>query len=229
MKDIVLHSFFYIPMPTIWTFIFYFLIKSKYWKKILLVISFIFLFVPSMPIVSTFIEIFFYEDEYKMSNQNKKPTYVLVFGAGASTEGNFPTVQSLERAKQGVELSKKYSVPIIFSGAEEAKLLGKFSYLKDINVITDVKSRNTYETAKNLKTIIKASDGPILLVTNPIHHRRSILSLKKQNFDLIIPNNYKDNIDSSISVFPSANGILSFNEIIYETLGIIWYYFTGKI
>ena len=229
MKGIILYSFFYIPMPTIWTLVFYFLIKSKYWKKILLVISFIFLFVPSMPIVSTFIEIFFYEDEYKMSNQNKKPTYVLVLGAGASRTGNFPTVQSLERAKQGIELSKKYSVPIIFSGGEEAELLGKFSYLEDINIITDVKSHSTYETAKNLKTIIKVSDGPILLVTNPIHHRRSILSLKKQNFDLIIPNNYKDNIDSSISVFPSANAITSFNDIIYEALGIIWYYFTGKI
>ena len=120
-------------------------------------------------------------------------------------------------------------MPIVFSGAEEAELLGKFSYLKNINIITEVKSRNTYETAKNLKTIIKVSDGPILLVTNPIHHRRSILSLKKQNFDLIIPNNYKDDIDSSISVFPSVRAIISFNDIIYETLGMIWYYFIKKI
>ena len=229
MKDIILHSFFYIPMPAIWTLIFYFLTKSKYWKRILLVISFIFLFVPSLPIFSTIIEVFLYEDEYKVSNQNKKPTYILVLGAGASTSDNFPTMQSLERAKRGIELSKKYSVPVIFSGGKETALLVKFSYLENINIITEVKSSSTYETAKNLKTIIKVSDGPILLVTTPIHHRRAILSLKKQNFDLIIPNNYKDNINSSISVFPSVNAITSFNDIIYETLGIIWYYFTGKI
>ena len=81
----------------------------------------------------------------------------------------------------------------------------------------------------NLKKIINISDGPLLLATDPIHHRRTILALKKQNFDVLIPDVYLKNKKISYSVIPSIRGIKSFNEIIYESLGIIWYYFTGKI
>ena len=84
------------------------------------------------------------------------------------------------------------------------------------------------------KKFINISDGPILLVTDPKHHKRTILVLKKQNFDVLIPDNYLKNIVYGIeltdySVIPSTKGIGSFNEIIYESLGIVWYYFTGKI
>ena len=90
-------------------------------------------------------------------------------------------------------------------------------------------STNTSEIAKNLKKIINISDGPLLLATKPIHHRRTILALKKQNFDVLIPDNYLKNIVTNYSVIPSIVGIGSFNDIIYESLGIVWYYFTGKI
>ena len=96
--------------------------------------------------------------------------------------------------------------------------------------MTETKSLNTFEMAKNLNKIINISDGPLLLVTKPIHHRRTILVLKKQNFDVLIPDNYLNNIKTSYSVIPSSTrGIGSFNEIIHETLGIVWYYFAGKI
>ena len=83
--------------------------------------------------------------------------------------------------------------------------------------------------AKNLKKFISVSDGPLLLATNPMHHRRTILVLKAQNFDVLIPDNYLKNIEISYSIIPSVLAIISFNEIIYEFLGIVWYYFTGKI
>ena len=95
--------------------------------------------------------------------------------------------------------------------------------------VVEVESTNTFEIAKNLKKIINISDGPLLLATKPIHHRRTILALKKQNFDVLIPDNYLKNIVTNYSVIPSTKGIGSFNEIIYESLGIVWYYFTGKI
>jgi hypothetical protein len=81
----------------------------------------------------------------------------------------------------------------------------------------------------NLKKYINVYDGPLLLATDPMHHKRTILVLKKQNFDVLIPDNYLKNIVTNYSVVPSTKGIKSFNKIIYEVLGILWYYFTGKI
>ena len=221
-------------MPTIWLFILYFFIKSKYWKNFLLLTCFIFLFVPSVPIVTKFLSSFFYENQYKVSNKIKKPAYILVLGAGAGNSGansigNHLTLESLKRGAKGVEMAKIYSVPLIFSGGQDALFLSrKYSDSEDINIITEIESNSTYSSVKNLKKIINPSDGPILLVTSRLHHKRAILSLKKQNFDVMIPNSYKGKI-GSYSILPSFGAIVSFNKVIYETLGIVWYYVTGKI
>ena len=100
--------------------------------------------------------------------------------------------------------------------------------------IVDVESTTTFEMAKNLKELIKISDGPILLATDPLHHKRTILTLKKQNFNILIPDNYitydnSRNIKDNYSIIPSVRSIDLFNNIIYEVLGITWYYFTGRI
>ena len=60
--------------------------------------------------------------------------------------------------------------------------------------------------AKNLRELIKISDGPLLLATTPLHHRRTILVLKAQNFDVLIPDNYLKNIKTSNSIIPSTSG-----------------------
>jgi uncharacterized SAM-binding protein YcdF (DUF218 family) len=216
-------------MPTIWFAILYFLIKSNYWKKLFIYLGFIFLFFPSLPIVSTSIDKFFYNDDYKVSKHKKKPSYILVPGAGATHDGRFPTLKSIKRAEYGKKLANRFSIPIIFSGGLDAFLLPKYINLEKNYYLTEVSSTNTFDMAKNLKTIIKVSDGPLLLATDPIHHKRTILTLKKQNFDVYIPNNYISNKKTNYSVIPSVHSINRFNEIIYETLGIIWYFFSGKI
>ena len=220
-------------MPTIWLIILYFLLKSNYWKKFFLYLGFIFLLIPSLPIVSTYAEKFFYSDNYRISNHHKKPVYVLVPGAGTSLVANgktFPTPETIRRARYGIELSEQFTIPLIFSGSGDASLSAKYfnDEVRQIFIV-ETKSLNTFEMAKNLKKIINISDGPLLLATHPIHHRRTILALKKQNFDVLIPDNYLKNIVTNYSVIPSIKGIGSFNEIIYESLGIFWYYFTGKI
>ena len=63
-------------MPIVWLFVLYFIVKSSYWKKFFLYLSFVFLLTTSMPITSTYIGKFFYSDNYKISNNNKKPTYI---------------------------------------------------------------------------------------------------------------------------------------------------------
>ena len=216
-------------MPTIWLIILYFLVKSNYWKKFFLHLGFAFLLITSLPIVSTFAEKFFYSDNYRISNHHKKPAYVLVPGAGATHGGLFPNTKSLERAQHGKELSEQFSIPLIFSGGLDAFLLPKYFVLEQSNFLTETASKNTFEMAKNLKKLINISDGPLLLATDPIHHKRTILTLKKENFDVLIPDNYLKNKKINYSIIPSISGIISFNDIIYETLGIVWYYFTGKI
>ena len=147
-----------------------------------------------------------------------------------------PTYDSIIRTQYGKKLSDQFSIPMILAGGglgggikevKEANLISKF-FDYDFYVI-ETESRNTFEMAKNLKKFIKISDGPLLLATKPLHNRRTILSLKKQNFDVLIPDTYLKNKKISYSIIPSFQGITNFNEIIYETLGIIWYYITGKI
>ena len=220
-------------MPSIWLIILYFLVKSNIWKKFFLYLGFIFLLIASLPIVSTYVGKFFYSDNYRISNHHKKPVYVLVPGAGTSFVGNektFPTPETIRRALYGIELSEQFSIPLIFAGSGDASLSAKY-FSDEVRQIflVETKSLNTFEIPKNLKKIINVSDGPLLLATNPLHHRRTILVLKKQNFDVLIPDNYLKNIITNYSVIPSIKGIGSFNEIIYESLGIFWYYFTGKI
>ena len=227
-------------MPTIWLIVLYFLVKSDYWKKFFLYLGFIFLLVTSLPIVSTYVGKFFYSGNYRISNHHKKPVYVLVLGAGTSYVGKsylkplsktFPTPETLRRAQYGIELSKQFSIPLIFAGSGDASFSAKyFNDEKGEKIyMEETTSLNTFEIAKNLKKIINISDGPLLLATTPIHHRRTILALKKQNFDVLIPDNYLKNIVTNYSVIPSTKGIGNFNEIIYESLGIVWYYFMGKI
>ena len=220
-------------MPTIWLIILYFLVKSNYWKKFFLYLGFIFLLITSLPIVSTYVGKFFYNDNYRVFNHYKKPAYILVPGAGTYEDGygkKHPTPETIKRARYGKELSKKFSIPLIFAGGRDAFLSSKYyaDGARQVYVV-EVESANTFEMAKNLKKFINISDGPILLATNPVHHKRTILALKKQNFDVLIPDNYIRNIETSYSVIPSIEGIGSFNEIIHESLGIVWYYFTGKI
>ena len=227
-------------MPTIWLIILYFLIKSNKWKKFFLYLGFVFLLITSLPIVSTYVGKIFYSDSYRISNHHKKPVYVLVPGAGTSfvgksylkpRSGTFPTPETLRRGQYGIELSEQFSIPLIFAGSGDAASSvlffnderGEMMYMEENT------SKNTFEMSQNLKKIINTSDGPLLLATNPIHHRRTILALKKQNFDVLIPDNYLKKITNNYSVIPSISGIGSFNDIIHESLGIVWYYFTGKI
>ena len=225
-------------MPTIWLIVLYFLVKSDYWKKFFLYLGFIFLLVTSLPIVSTYVEKFFYSGNYRISNHHKKPAYVLVPGAGTSYVGKsylkplsktFPTPETLRRAQHGIELSKQFSIPLIFSGSGDALLSAKYFNDEARQIYIVDKSSNTFEIANNLKKIINISDGSLLLATKPIHHKRVILVLKKQNFDILIPDNYLRNIKTNYSIIPSINGINRFNNIIYEILAITWYFFTGKI
>ena len=216
-------------MPSIWLLFIYLLIRDKFIKKIIIINIFILLIVPSLPIASTILEKFFYDGLSKITIQNKKPAYILVLGAGADDDGKYPTTESLKRAELGIKLAKEYSVPLIFSGGLDAELLPDFFDLNGTTYIKEVRSGNTFESAINIKKIVKFSDRPLLLVTNPIHYKRSILLLRHNNFNVRIPNIYNSTFKYNYSIIPTSDSVSRFNNIIYETIAIIWYYFSDKI
>ena len=216
-------------MPSIWLSFVYLFIKDKFLKKITIIFIFFLLIAPSLPIVSTNLEKSLYINLNKNYINDKRPSHILVLGAGADGTGKYPTTQSLKRAELGIKLSKKYSVPLIFSGGLDADITPNFFDLNGINYIKEVESENTYDSVMNLKKIIESSDDIILLVTSPIHYKRAILTLKNHNFNIKISNNYDIISEYDYSLVPKFSSISNFNNSIYEIVAIIWYYCSGKI
>jgi uncharacterized SAM-binding protein YcdF (DUF218 family) len=233
-------------MPIVWLFVIYCFVKSDFWKKFIFFLTFTILLITSLPIVSAKLNKFFYSDSYKISNHKKNLSYVLIPTAGIYHDRNkkwHPTPESIIRANYGKQLADEFDIPLIVSGGESGHMfLEKDDKKKNITAasliseyfsydfyLIDTKSMNTFEMAKNLKDSIKNFEGSVLLATNPMHHRRTILSLKKQNINVLIPDDYIKNTRDSNSIIPSVNGFNSFNKIIYEFFGLVWYYFTGKI
>ena len=108
MKEFILYSLAYIPMPTIWLFVLHYLVKPNFWIKFFLYLGLIFLVITSLPIVSTFVEKIFYSDYYRISNHKKKPAYVLIPTAGIYHDGYgewHPSIESVKRTQYGNELS----------------------------------------------------------------------------------------------------------------------------
>tara|TARA_Y100001970_G_C14031028_1_gene748615 strand:- start:50 stop:769 length:720 start_codon:yes stop_codon:yes gene_type:complete len=239
MKDLFLENFLYIPLPIVWLFIFYFFVKSNLLKKFILYFSFIILIITSLPITSTLLKKFFFCNDHKASVLKEEAAYILIPTAGIGPDGFgkwHPSRESIRRVQFGKFLSDKYSLPMILAGGgnndiKEADLLAQyFGY--DFYFL-ETESKNTYQMATQLKSQLDLIDQPVLLATTPIHHLRTFLVLKKQNIDVIIPDEYVMNINFqrkvSYSILPSINGYIEFNNVIYESLGIIWYYLTNKI
>ena len=231
MKNIFLDNFLYVPMCIVWILILYFIIKSTFWKKFFLYLGFFLFFSSSIPAISTFIGKFFYSDNYKVSKNDKKPSFILIPTAGQYHDGYGKwhlTYESIIRLQYGKDLSDKFSIPMILSGGKSASLLEElFSY--DYYLV-EHESNNTFEMAENLKNFINPSKVSLLLATKPVHHKRTILVLETQGFKVLIPDNYVRNLSGiNYSFVPSIEGYKMFNDIIYEFFGIIWYFISGKI
>jgi len=235
MKSLILDTLINIPILNLWLFFIYFFLKSNFWKKLFLYSNFCLLLVSSLPITSTLLKEPLYYDSQKVSSIKKNPEYVLVLTAGIFKDnyGNwYPSSESIRRVQFGKFLSDKYLIPIIISGGgvnkiKEAEVLAK--YFKYDFYLIEIESSNTFEVGINLKNRMDLTDKPLLLATNPNHHLRSVLVLKKHNIETLIPDEYVTNRRVSYSVLPNIRGLSAFNNAIYEYLGLVWYYFNGKI
>jgi uncharacterized SAM-binding protein YcdF (DUF218 family) len=114
-----------------------------------------------------------------------------------------PTEDMIGRLVTAVRLQKKINIPIIVSGGAvfkgrkaEAPIVKRFLIdlgVPDKKIIIEDKSRDTIENARYTAEICKrlGYKKPIL-VTSAYHMKRSVMSFKKVNMDVIpFPSNFK--------------------------------------
>ena len=236
MKDLALDTLINIPLINLWLFVFYFFMKSHYWKRVILYTNFLLLLIFAMPITSTFLKKPLYFDSQKMFLKQESPKYVLILSAGIYNDGYgkwYPSSESIRRVQFGNFLSKKYSIPMVLSGGgvhkiKEADILANY-FKYDFEIIEN-KSLNTFESAMHLKNYKEIKDASFLLATNPNHHLRTILVFKKQNIEIILPNEYvKNKRRVNYSMIPNKRAVSEFNSVVYEYLGLLWYFLNGRI
>jgi uncharacterized SAM-binding protein YcdF (DUF218 family) len=110
--------------------------------------------------------------------------------------------------------------------ARTAKDLGVLE--KDI--IIENKSRNTVESARAVKEMLKGKR--IILVTSAYHMKRSVALFKKQGLEVIpAPAGYKSEQRSLkyFSFIPSASNLSSSSLALSELLSYSWYSMTGGL
>ena len=158
---------------------------------------------------------------------------VLTAGIQKNVIGEWiPNINSINRTLIGKKYSEKFYVPLVISGGEtnpealpESIIIKNYFNLYDS--VIDQKSRNTFESAKNLSEYCKKNKGPYLLVTGEYHRLRSYLSFKSHNCNVLLLE--KNNSFNYKLFLPSNYGITLFENVIYEYLGLIYYIISNKI
>ena len=115
------------------------------------------------------------------------------------------------------------TIPDDYSQAAEMKLFLTERGVNYEDIIMEIKSRNTFESAKNIKGII--GDEPFFLVTSDYHLPRSILSFQ-QNGMKPTPAPAIELLSAKYSlwdVFPTPDNLTKANLIFHEYLGLVYY------
>ena len=151
---------------------------------------------------------------------------------------------SAERLTKAIEIYKKNPrILILFSGfSNEIKLQGwsesdmakKFFLdqgVKIDNLIFENKSRDTFENITFSKDIIANYKGTWGIITSASHMPRSFFTFKKQGLILEpISVDYKTGTSRIFWInFDISSGLINWNIILHELIGITYYKATNKI
>jgi len=129
--------------------------------------------------------------------------------------------------------SRRTNFQIIISGTdplrperEEARAVKEFLVERGIpgeKIILEDKSRNTFESAKNVKEMLNKE--PFFLVTSAYHMKRSMEVFQKIGANPIsAPSDFKIEKDYNIlDFFPDAQNIRNSDLAFHEYFGILWY------
>ncbi|MDD3735158.1 MAG: YdcF family protein [Candidatus Pacebacteria bacterium] len=234
-------------LPSVFTFllillglIFLFLKKKKI-AKILITIGIIFLYIFSITPFSDIL-ILPLENQYKIPDKNmidSTDKLVLLLGGLVSEDLPISSALSNSTLKRGVEatliyLSRNSQMKIIISGSDPlglsldkegifvSKLMRDFG-IEEEDIILETQSKNTYESAKNLKEIL--GDDKFILLTSAYHIPRSMDIFKKQGFDPIAyPCDFQYQGHLSILDFlPDPKNLKKSNLAFHEYFGILFY------
>ena len=99
------------------------------------------------------------------------------------------------------------------------------------NLIFENQSRNTFENIKYSKDIINNYKGTWGLITSANHMPRSFFTFKKQGLILEpISVDYKTGVSRMFWInFDISVGLINWNIIFHELIGIVYYKVTNKI
>ena len=237
MKE-VLFKIIYFPLPVFWFLIALLIFCNK--DKIFFYIRIlcIFFYILLTPIFSTLIEIPLMAS-WKEYDKNDNIATVLVPTAGIFRDMQskwHPSSNTILRVSSGESIARLLGKPLLISGGvlneegtSEADTVKKI--ISYDNVTYDNESKNSYETALNLKRYIKEifPKEKILIVTSPKHSLRMSLLLSSRGFSNAV---LKENLNDKISFFsfmPDVRSINSINGSLYEYMAILKYILNNYI
>jgi uncharacterized SAM-binding protein YcdF (DUF218 family) len=151
---------------------------------------------------------------------------------------------SAERLTKALEIYKKNPrLLILFSGFSgelkpqgwsESDMAKKFFLDQGVkldNLIFENQSRNTFENIKYSKDIINSYRGTWGLITSAYHMPRSFFTFKRQGLILEpISVDYKTGTSRMFWInFDISSGLINWNIIFHELIGVAYYKVTNKI
>lgn len=226
-------------MPIIWIMFILIICRCKsiyiYFK-----IIFILLFFISIPIVIEVIQIPLSTGAAKYKDSDNISAIAVLTGGAYKDINNkwHPSAVSVKRTILADKIAKKLDKPLIIiggsnniDGTAESVLVSRI--INNNNVFLDTESRNTHESAKNFKSLLRKNNFDInsnyLIITSNIHNLRTALTFKSQGnkikiYDYLLL--HKIEIKSFI---PTSRSFLLFNKALYEYFGIIQYILLGII
>lgn len=190
---------------------------------------------------------------YSLERQNRRPDIealssldlVVVLGGGYYSSGGFrksgePSDLTYARVMGGVKTFKDSGTGVLVlcegrqknareSGAEVMKALAVQLGVDEDKIITEDKSQNTMENAKELKKLLAPEkQRKIGLVTSALHTPRSERVFKKIfPEDVIVPipvgYRYKPRKCYLETLIPTARALQTSTEAIHEWIGMLWY------
>lgn len=143
---------------------------------------------------------------------------------------------SKERVVRGITIYRKHHLPLVFMGGSgdpsgtagpDAEAMARTALelgvpARDVKV--ENRSRNTLESAKALKGLIKGRD--IILVTSAFHLKRATAMFRKQGFRVIpAPAGYRYEHKklTFFSFIPQAGNLDDSSTALYEYASLLWY------
>jgi uncharacterized SAM-binding protein YcdF (DUF218 family) len=144
---------------------------------------------------------------------------------------------SEERVVRGITIYRKHRLPLVFMGGNgdpsgttvcaDADAMARTAVELGVparDVKAENRSRNTLESAKALKSVIKGNG--IILVTSAFHLKRATAMFTKQGFRVLpAPAGYRGEHKKTtfFSFIPNAESLGDSSTAVYEYAALLWY------